>query len=121
VQACSWISYCAVPGCAESCILNVNTNDNFETLQYRQYSEDSWQICPDLALWVNLTRPGDAREAPSRKLQGVRPTAALLCSQELSIAACIKRNDTCKDTIITIAMRVASQCVTITAGWQESV
>jgi hypothetical protein len=94
VQACSWISECDVPGCAESCILNRRFNDNADLLKDRQYGEDSWQICPELALWVNLTRPGDPRQSTSRKLQGVRPTAAPLCSQELSIAVCIQHDDT---------------------------
>lgn len=71
VQTCSWVEECGVPGCANKCILNILTNKNSRILESRQYGDGSWQMCPELALWVNLTRPGDKRKSSVRKLQEV--------------------------------------------------
>lgn len=85
VQTCSWIDECDVPGCAQSCILNRNSMNNAWRLQQRQYGEGSWQMCPELAFWVNLTRPGDFRSIPSRKLQEVSAsTRSCHCSATLA-------------------------------------
>ena len=75
VQACSWIEECDVPGCAQSCVLNRLTMANAQTLNHRQYADGSWQMCPELAFWVNMTRPGEQRQSGSRKLQQVSATS----------------------------------------------
>ena len=74
VQPCAWVEECdGVPSCAQSCVLNAVTMSSTMRLKSRQYGEGSPQICPELALWVNLTRPGDKRTSTVRKLLEVRP------------------------------------------------
>ena len=72
MQTCAWVDECTQQQCAKTCILNVKTNENQDVLESRQYGEHSWQMCPELALWVNLTRPGVGRQTTSRRLQEVR-------------------------------------------------
>lgn len=86
VQACSWIEECSVPGCAQSCILNRRTMENAQTLKFRQYGEGAWQMCPELAFWVNMTRPGEQRQGGSRKLREVSTTSLGSLDLQCSVA-----------------------------------
>jgi hypothetical protein len=77
MQACKWVERCSVPGCAGTCILNADKLENYLVLLDREMNENSFQLCPSLALTFNAVREsvdsGELRK--SRKLLNVRTHA----------------------------------------------